>query len=123
MTEGTFKGVGDIKIFTREWQPAGKPHGVVVISHGLNAHSGLYEWAGGQFTSKGLAVYALDHATLGASPIDNALTLARALPAGTDVHLLTHSRGGLVAEVLARLEGLPLPARKPQASWQQSSAP
>ena len=49
------------------------------------------------------AVYALDHATLGASPIDNALTLARALPAGADVHLLTHSRGGLVAEVLARL--------------------
>jgi hypothetical protein len=49
------------------------------------------------------AVYGLDHATLGASPIDNALTLARALPAGADIHLLTHSRGGLVAEVLARL--------------------
>lgn len=49
------------------------------------------------------AVYALEHATLGRSPIDNALTLAEALPAGAEVHLLTHSRGGLVAEVLARL--------------------
>jgi len=48
-------------------------------------------------------VFALDHPTLGASPIDNALTLAQALPEGAQLHLLTHSRGGLVAEVLARL--------------------
>ena len=61
MTEGTFEGVGAIKIFTREWQPAGKLHGVVVISHGFNAHSGQYEWVAEQFTAKGLAVYALDH--------------------------------------------------------------
>jgi pimeloyl-ACP methyl ester carboxylesterase len=47
-------------------------------------------------------VYALDHRTLGASPISNALTLASALPRNARVHLLTHSRGGLVAEVLAR---------------------
>ncbi len=47
-------------------------------------------------------VYALDHATLGRSPIFNALTLARALPANAKLHLVTHSRGGLVAEVLVR---------------------
>ncbi len=46
-------------------------------------------------------VFALDHPTLGVSPIANALTLARALPDGASLHLLTHSRGGLVAEVLA----------------------
>lgn len=51
-------------------------------------------------------VYALDHPTLGASPITNALTLAQALPAGAVVHLLTHSRGGLVAEVLVRAAAL-----------------
>ena len=50
-------------------------------------------------------VYGLDHATLGASPIANALTLVRALPAGARLHLVTHSRGGLVAEVLARACG------------------
>jgi acylglycerol lipase len=44
MTEGSFKGVEGIKIFTRQWQPAAKPHAVVVISHGFNAHSGQYEW-------------------------------------------------------------------------------
>ncbi len=50
-------------------------------------------------------VYALDHPTLGQSPIANALTLVQALPAGARLHLVTHSRGGLVAEVLARATG------------------
>ncbi len=48
-------------------------------------------------------VFALDHPTLGASPIANALTLARACRPGARLHLVTHSRGGLVAEVLARV--------------------
>ena len=55
------------------------------------------------FASYGERVYGLDHPTLGTSPIGNALTLVRALPAGARVHLVTHSRGGLVAEVLARV--------------------
>ena len=50
-------------------------------------------------------VYALDHPTLGESPITNALALVRAMPAGARLHLVTHSRGGLVAEVLARACG------------------
>ena len=55
------------------------------------------------FAHYGNRVYGLDHPTLTASPIDNALMLAQALPNGARVHLLTHSRGGLVAEVLARV--------------------
>lgn len=47
-------------------------------------------------------VYALEHATLGVSPIRNALDLVARLPDHARLHLLTHSRGGLVAEVLAR---------------------
>lgn len=58
------------------------------------------------FRHYGGRVYALDHATLGRSPIDNAYTLAQVCPPGTRLHLLTHSRGGLVAEVLARAAGL-----------------
>jgi hypothetical protein len=57
------------------------------------------------FQHYGDRVYALDHPTLGHSPIANALTLVRAMPAGARLHLLTHSRGGLVAEVLARACG------------------
>ncbi|HYN61817.1 MAG TPA: hypothetical protein VET87_20110, partial [Rubrivivax sp.] len=54
------------------------------------------------FAHYGGRVHALDHPTMGASPIANALTLARAMPKGARLHLLTHSRGGVVAEVLAR---------------------
>jgi hypothetical protein len=57
------------------------------------------------FANYGDAVYALDHPTLGASPIANARSLVDALPSGAVLHLLTHSRGGLVAEVLARVAG------------------
>ena len=57
------------------------------------------------FTRYQNRVYALDHPTMGESPIGNALTLVRALPAGARLHLVTHSRGGLVAEVLARACG------------------
>jgi hypothetical protein len=52
-------------------------------------------------------IYALDHPTLGASPIANAITLAEAAPEGARLHLLTHSRGGLVADVLARVCATP----------------
>ncbi|MFO1267095.1 MAG: hypothetical protein U1F67_10195 [Rubrivivax sp.] len=57
------------------------------------------------FARYGNRVFGLDHPTMGASPIANALTLVQALPRGQPVrlHLLTHSRGGLVAEVLARM--------------------
>ena len=57
------------------------------------------------FKAYGDRVYALDHPTLGVSPIANALTLVQALPKGARLHLATHSRGGLVAEVLARVAG------------------
>ncbi|MEO8836359.1 MAG: hypothetical protein ABI364_06435, partial [Caldimonas sp.] len=57
------------------------------------------------FASYDDRVYGLDHPTLGASPIANALTFVRAMPSGARVHLVTHSRGGLVAEVLARACG------------------
>jgi hypothetical protein len=50
----------------------------------------------------GERVLAFEHETLAVSPIQNAGQLAALLPAGARVHLLTHSRGGLVAELLCR---------------------
>ena len=116
MTEGSFEGVGGVKIFTREWQPAGKPHGVVVISHGFNAHSGQYEWVAQQFTSKGLAVYALDHRGRGRSEgerffvkkfadytkdLATFIDMVKAREPGLPVFLLGHSAGGVIACVYA----------------------
>ena len=112
MTEGSFEGVGGLKIFTREWQPEGKPHGVVVISHGFNAHSGLYAWAAQQLTSKGLAVYALDHRGRGksegerffvrkfsdyTSDLATFIDMVKAREPGLPVFLLGHSAGGVIA--------------------------
>jgi pimeloyl-ACP methyl ester carboxylesterase/tetratricopeptide (TPR) repeat protein len=57
------------------------------------------------FARYGNRVYALDHPTLGSSPFANALTLVETLKPGTRLHLVTHSRGGLVAEALARVCG------------------
>lgn len=60
------------------------------------------------FDHYGARVFAFDHPTLGDSPVANALALARAMrraPRGARLHLATHSRGGLVAEVLARVCG------------------
>jgi CHAT domain-containing protein/triacylglycerol esterase/lipase EstA (alpha/beta hydrolase family) len=48
----------------------------------------------------GERVYAFEHRTLSESPADNALALARVLPKGATVHLVTHSRGGLVGDLL-----------------------
>jgi hypothetical protein len=51
----------------------------------------------------GDAVYALQHRTLTESPIKNALALLELLekaPDETELHLVSHSRGGLVGEVL-----------------------
>jgi hypothetical protein len=48
----------------------------------------------------GREVYAFEHRTLTHSPIRNALELARELPVGAQLHLVSHSRGGLVGELM-----------------------
>jgi CHAT domain/Tetratricopeptide Repeats-Sensor len=46
-------------------------------------------------------VLALEHPTLGRTPAENAVDAARHLPVGARLHLVSHSRGGLVGEVLS----------------------
>ncbi len=60
MTEGSFEGLGGLRIFTRAWRPATQPRAVVLISHGFNSHSGEYSWVAEQLVADGYAVYALD---------------------------------------------------------------
>lgn len=49
-------------------------------------------------------VFAFEHRTLTESPIRNALRLVEQLPAGAQLHLVSHSRGGLVGELLCLAE-------------------
>ncbi len=47
-------------------------------------------------------IFALEHKTVTVDPVHNALDLVDALPKGAEVSLMSHSRGGLVAELVAR---------------------
>ncbi|MCP2004629.1 UNVERIFIED_ORG: CHAT domain-containing protein/pimeloyl-ACP methyl ester carboxylesterase [Buttiauxella agrestis ATCC 33320] len=79
-------------------------HGTFSSTHGTfgklwTVHPSKVERLFGAYSG----VYALDHPTLTASPIQNAMELANALPKGANLHLLSHSRGGLIGEVLAKV--------------------
>ena len=52
------------------------------------------------FELYGDRVYTWEHRSLTESPIHNALELAKRLPEKSPLHLVTHSRGGLVGELL-----------------------
>lgn len=53
----------------------------------------------------GQHIYGFEHRTMSRSPIENALALATALPARARLSLVSHSRGGLVGDLLC-LAGL-----------------
>jgi alpha-beta hydrolase superfamily lysophospholipase len=110
--EETFDGAKGLKIFMRSWRPEGSPRGVLVICHGLNAHSGQYAWAAEQFASNGLAVYAPDLRGHGksegerfyveevadwVSDVAGAVKIAKSREPGLPVFLLGHSAGGVVS--------------------------
>ncbi|HSK12971.1 MAG TPA: hypothetical protein VK907_07125, partial [Phnomibacter sp.] len=50
----------------------------------------------------GKNILAFQHRTLSKDPLENAEDLLKQLPHGAEVHLVTHSRGGLIADVLCR---------------------
>ncbi|MBC8017098.1 MAG: hypothetical protein H7X83_01080, partial [Verrucomicrobia bacterium] len=56
--------------------------------------------ARGQFARRYGQAYAWEHYTLTESPIENALDLVEQLPKGARLHLVSHSRGGLVGDLL-----------------------
>ena len=45
-------------------------------------------------------VLAFQHRTLTQSPLENAVQLAGLLPDGSELHVLTHSRGGIIGDIL-----------------------
>jgi alpha-beta hydrolase superfamily lysophospholipase len=112
MNEGIFEGVGNLKIFYRSWRPSAPVRGIVVIVHGFNAHSGQYGWVAEQFTSTGLAVYALDLRGRGRSEgeryyvdsfdeyvadVVTLVQLAKSREQRVPVFMLGHSAGGVVS--------------------------
>ena len=111
-TEGRFEGVGGVRIFYRGWRPAQRPHAIIVVVHGFNAHSGHYAWAAEQLTAHGLAVFALDLRGRGSSDgerfyveqfddyvsdVASLVRLVRSEEKSVPLFLLGHSAGGVVA--------------------------
>lgn len=60
------------------------------------------------FQTYGDRVVAFQHRTLTESPIENTIELAKSLPDGAVLHLVTHSRGGQIGELLCRAERVAL---------------
>src|SRR4051794_27341554 len=108
----SFKNKSGLKIFTRTWLPEENAKGVIVIVHGLNSHSGYYQWVAGQFTDQGYGVYALDLQGRGQSEgerfyvesiynfvndVDTLVETAKASHPGLPVFMLGHSAGGVIS--------------------------
>ena len=53
-------------------------------------------------TTYGENILTFDHKTFTQSPLQNVLEMLQQLPANCILHLITHSRGGLVGDILAR---------------------
>lgn len=47
-------------------------------------------------------VFGFEHRTMSESPVDNAIELLSRLPKGAQLHVISHSRGGLIGELLCR---------------------
>lgn len=84
---------------------AGRP--ALVFIHGTGSHTlggfgalpGSKAWADLQ-RQFGEHIYGFEHSSFSESPVDNALQLLAVLPKGARLHLVTHSRGGLVGDLL-----------------------
>ena len=111
-TEERIDGKGGVGIFVRSWRPAATAKAVVAICHGVNSHSGYYEWAAEQLVAAGLAVYALDLRGRGrsdgerfyledvqdyVSDVHATIMLAKSREPGLPLFLLGHSAGGVVS--------------------------
>ena len=48
------------RLFARHWRPNGQPRGFVVALHGIQSHSGWYEYSSGRLCEAGYDVLFLD---------------------------------------------------------------
>lgn len=100
--------------FDKEKAATGKPY--LLFIHGTNSttegafqdlktnevYANLFKYYEGR-------VLAFEHKTLSESPVKNVIQLLEALPSGITTDIVCHSRGGLIADLLARCSEGELP--------------
>jgi len=109
--EEDFTGRYGTRLFMRLWRPPA-PRAVVVLCHGVLAHSGQYLWSGEQLSAAGFAAYAYDHRGRGKSAgprlfindiseytddLGTFIALVKSREPGLPVFLLGHSMGGVIS--------------------------
>ena len=57
---GKFLGAGEIELYYQSWHPVLPPRAVLVIVHGLGAHSGIFKQLAEFLCDRQITVYALD---------------------------------------------------------------
>lgn len=103
---------GELKtVASGELEQAAREGPMLLFIHGTGSNTrgglGALQSTGSQEDWKklrekyGSRIYGFEHPTLSVSPIENALELARLLPPNARLSLVTHSRGGLVGDLLA----------------------
>ena len=60
-TTGTLSAHDGLHLFTRTWQPEEPAKGALLLVHGINEHSGRYEYMASHLVAHGIAVYSYDH--------------------------------------------------------------
>ena len=79
-------------------------HGTFSSTNGsfsdLREHHGDGAWKRLKDTYGDSRILGLDHRTLTESPLENAVRLLQALPANAELHVVSHSRGGMVGDLL-----------------------
>lgn len=106
-TRGELERVKDQKLELPEGNPADFPilvfvHGTASSTMGSFGHlrkddRDLWDELSRKYGDR---IYGFEHRTLSESPIENAIALVDSLPKGAHVSLVSHSRGGLVADLL-----------------------
>lgn len=114
--EGSFEGLGGVRIFTQAWLPERAPRAVIVLVHGYAEHSGRYGNLVEHFVPRGYAIYALDHRGHGRSggervgiddfgdylvDLKTYFDVVRAEQPSSPIFVLGHSMGAMIATAYA----------------------
>lgn len=104
---GVYAVSSDFRLSKAPLKNTGKPY--LLFLHGTNSstYGSFGEIEGSELWKNMQAIYgsniiALQHETMTKSPIQNVINLFKELPAVCTLHVISHSRGGLVGDVLAR---------------------